>query len=333
MPCWRCCYPEGVAFRIDTVKISNVKRTPQGGLDVPAALTRSGIFVYRQPDGTVQRELRPAEEVFSEDSLQTLGGAPVTVGHPGLVHADNWQRVSVGHVADTAKRDGDLVESRVRVQHSDAVKDVESKKLVELSCGYTCDVDHTPGDFGGEHYDAVQRNIRYNHVALLPPGGGRAGSEVKLRMDGASYAVSMDLAEALKEIDRLNGALTGEKTRADALDAKFKAIDVDALVNDRLALVQDARSILGSEVKLDGKDDKAIMREACQSAFPEVKLDEKASEDYLRGLFQAGVVQAKASGAAVARGHVQPRADAIDDKVKGARERMEARSKDAWKGN
>jgi len=328
-------------YRTDTVQISTHKRTPQGGLDVPAALTRSGIFIYHMPDGTVQRELRPADEVFNEDSLSTLAGASLTVGHPGLVTTKNWKDHTVGHVGDTVKRSGDLVDSRVRVQHEDAVKQVEAKRLVELSCGYTCDVEHTSGEINGEHYDAIQRNIRYNHVALLPPGGGRAGSDVKLRMDGAgssfpetvaAYNEAMDLAEALKEIDRLNGLLTGEKTRADSLDTKLKEIDIDILVADRLALVQDAQVVLGTEVKLDGKDADTVMREACQKAFPEIKLDEKSSADYVRGLFEAGVRQAKQGQAHVRKGNVHADAASVEDKVAAARARNEKRSSDLWKG-
>ena len=41
----------------------------------------------------------------------------------------------------------------------------------------------------GTPYDRVQRNIRYNHVALGPRGWGRMGPRVRLRVDGAAYLV------------------------------------------------------------------------------------------------------------------------------------------------
>ena len=44
------------------------------------------------------------------------------------------------------------------------VKDGRSR---ELSCGYYCDLDETPGEYEGQRYDARQRNIRGNHLALV----------------------------------------------------------------------------------------------------------------------------------------------------------------------
>ena len=300
-------------FRIDAVgKVGGVKRTPQGGLDVPANLTRVGVFTYHQPDGTVQRELRPADEVFKTDSLDTLSGAPLCVGHPGLVRADNWQQHAVGHVGDEVKQDGKFVAARVRVQSAPVVLKVEKKDLVELSCGYTCDLERTPGTFEGEKYDAIQRNIRYNHVALGPANFGRAGNDVKLRMDGVGrYASPMELDAALKEIERLNGELAGAKSRADGFEAQIAAqpvVNIDALVADRLALCEDARTVIGPEAKFDGKTDAQLMQEACSKAYPDLKLDSK-SEDFVRGLFQAAVAQSAASLAAVAKTNV--RVDAV----------------------
>jgi hypothetical protein len=146
----------------------------------------------------------------------------------------------------------------------------------------------------------------------------------------SAYPSDMDLAEALKEIDRLKGELAGATQRADAADKSLKAIDVDALVNDRLSLVQDARTVLGADEKLDGKDDLTIMRSACAKAFPELRLD-SASEEYLRGLFTAAVKQAQTSAANVARANVRVDAGDLEDKVAKARERNDARSRDAWR--
>lgn len=317
---------------------SNVKRTPQGGLDVPANLTRSGVFIYHMPDGSVQRELRHPDDVFVADSLDTLRGAPLTVGHPGLVRSDNWKQLAVGHVSDDVKPAGSFVSSHVRVQDKGVVEQVEKKDLVELSCGYTCDVDHTPGEWNGEKYDARQINIRYNHVALGPKDFGRAGNEVKLRMDGAwsapdgTYTSTMDLPEALKEIERLKGELAGANVRADAADKKLKGIDIEALVADRVALVTDAATVL-PEQKFDGKSDVDVLRAVCTHAYPDqVKAD--SSEDYLRGLFGAAVAQASAANVA----KVNVRGDELtagitDDKIAQARKRNDARSRDGWKGN
>lgn len=323
-------------YRVDQVgKISGVRRTPQGGLDVPANLTRAGVFTYHQPDGTVQRELRPANEVFNPASLETLRGAPLTVGHPGLVRADTWRTVSVGHVRDDVAAKDPFVAARCLVQEQDAVKAVESRALQELSCGYTCDVERTPGELNGEKYDAIQRNIRYNHVSLLPAGAGRAGSEVKLRMDGkdcavARYPETMETNETAS-LDQLQGQLDAALARADEAEKKLAEVDVDKLVAARLALIEDARKVCG-DVKFDGKSDADVMRAAIAKAHPTLKLDDK-SDEYLRGVFQVTVDGVRKGEARVAQTNVRADANAATDKVGQSRDRMAKKNADAWKGS
>ena len=54
----------------------------------------------------------------------------------------------------------------------DAIRQVEDGSLQELSCGYSVDIDPTPGVWEGQKYDTRQLNHEYNHVALLPKGSG-----------------------------------------------------------------------------------------------------------------------------------------------------------------
>src|SRR5688572_1127688 len=141
--------------------------------------------------------------------------------------------------------------------------------------GYLADVVHEPGVTpSGEHFDAVQRGIKFNHLALLPLGGARAGSGARLRLDGneepessptseeimkvkidgieydvgsASHIQALEkrhLAEqdradkAEQERDAAQAALGKATAKADALEAELavaKAVDVNALVQDELA--------------------------------------------------------------------------------------------------
>ena len=176
--------------RYDSGEVRGVERTPQGGIRVRAALTRVGVLNYRDTTGKQWSELRPVEEVFANDSMASARGAPLTVGHPDhKVTTATWRADSVGHACDDVAADGKFLASTLVVNDGAAVEKVDSKQLRELSCGYECDVDPTPGMFEGTHYDAIQRRIVYNHIALLPEGEGRAGPEVALRMDGAAMEV------------------------------------------------------------------------------------------------------------------------------------------------
>lgn len=180
--------------RFDASTLGGVQRTPQGGLRIPSRPTRAGVLLYRNGDGTERREFRPPSEVFHPDSLASLQAAPVTDFHPaGAVTPENWRQLTVGHVGEDVKQDGSHVSAPLNIQDAEAIRNINAGDRKELSCGYTCDLDETPGIWEGQHYDAIQRNIRYNHVALLPTGAGRGGASVALRLDSTdAVAVESD---------------------------------------------------------------------------------------------------------------------------------------------
>lgn len=171
--------------RFDVACLGKPERTSQGFLRVKGFLTRAGVLEYKRADGTVVRELRPPDEVFGARSLATLSAAPLTDLHPTtMVSPSNVRDLAIGIVSDNVVPRGDLVEATVTVQHADAIAAVEKGDRRELSCGYQCRIDATPGTYKGQAYDQVQRDIVYNHVALGPRGWGRAGRDVALRVDG-----------------------------------------------------------------------------------------------------------------------------------------------------
>lgn len=155
-------------------------------------MTRVGVLTYS--DGTdTWGELKLPEEVFSPDSLATLPGVPVTELHPAeLVTPESWGAVARGHVADAVRpeRSTGLVVAPVVVSAADTIAAVERGDLVEVSAGYTCDLEPSEGTFDGVPYRAIQRAIRFNHLALGPQGWGRAGADVRLRLNGAAVEVS-----------------------------------------------------------------------------------------------------------------------------------------------
>lgn len=62
------------------------------------------------------------------------------------------------------------------MQDADAIGKIERGEFKELSCSYRYTPDFTPGEVDGVAYDFIMRDIKGNHVALVPRG--RAGSDV-----------------------------------------------------------------------------------------------------------------------------------------------------------
>jgi hypothetical protein len=75
------------------------------------------------------------------------------------------------------------VDAPLFVQDAGTIRLIKSNERKELSCGYECDIDATPGVWNGQVYDVVQRKIIYNHVAIGPEGWGRQGATVAIRLD------------------------------------------------------------------------------------------------------------------------------------------------------
>ena len=65
-----------------------------------------------------------------------------------------------------------------------------------MSLGYVCKIDETPGEWNGQKYDQIQRDINYNHLAVVHKG--RAGN-ARIRLD-ADELVSFDVESDMPEI-------------------------------------------------------------------------------------------------------------------------------------
>jgi hypothetical protein len=168
--------------RFDKGELRKAERTSHGFLRVDAYITRAGVFTYLNEDGTERREFRPPEEVFSPASLSTFRQIPVTDGHPTeMVTAANARKYSCGTSGDEVAPDGEYVRAPLSVFDGELITKAEAQGQREVSCGYTCDIDPTPGEWRGIRYDCRQTNIRGNHIALV--SRGRAGPDVRIRLD------------------------------------------------------------------------------------------------------------------------------------------------------
>ena len=142
-------------------------------------LTRVGIFEYKNPDGSIRRELRLPEEVFAPESLASYKGKPVILTHEaGMIDSDNVQQEQIGTILSEGTQDGDNVRAQIIIHDARKL----DYGLRELSLGYSLDLEEAPGEWQGQPYDAIQRNIRVNHLALVEKA--RAGDSARLNIDG-----------------------------------------------------------------------------------------------------------------------------------------------------
>jgi hypothetical protein len=170
--------------RYDSGTLAKPVKEANGWLRVDAYLTRTGVFAYQNADGTRRLEYRPPDEVFRPDSMSSFTALPFTNDHPPeVLDATNTKKYQAGHLIGAPVQDGDKMRASILVTDADTIAAMEAGKN-QISNGYFCDLEETPGLApDGQRYDAVQKNIVGNHVALVD--FGRAGSDVRARMDAA----------------------------------------------------------------------------------------------------------------------------------------------------
>jgi hypothetical protein len=232
-----------------------------GFLEGRAIVTNAGVFSYLMPDGSIQRELRPIEEVTHPDSIESLKLKPMTNNHPPIkVNAENTKDFQVGFIGDDIRRDQLFISAPMAVTEEDAIGDVQAGKRA-LSCGYTCDLEDSQGVWLGVPYDAIQRNIRYNHVAIVDRG--RAGDAAVMKFDGAENNLGIrDIKNIEKNIKK-----------GDELMSNLKKITIDGVEYEGEAKVIESLSLAKEEIKQLKIDNDTMKKD---------KVDIEANRDQLK---------------------------------------------------
>ena len=202
---------ETIVQRFDSLPLDATYFTDEGYLVDHPIVTSVGIFVYHNPDGSERRELRLPEEVFAEKSLASYKGKPIIVTHDaGYVDTDNVKEESIGTILSEGYRDGDDVRAEIIIHDTDSLK---KYKMRELSCGYNLRLDETPGVWEGQPYDAIQRDIEINHLALVDKA--RAGEQARLNIDGQGHdCMKGEKLNMENTTKRTDGAPTPEELAA-----------------------------------------------------------------------------------------------------------------------
>ena len=349
-------------FRTDYLsELGKPEELPNGWLRVDGYISRTGIQTYER-DGKPFLEYRPPDEVFAPDTIASFASVPVTKDHPssGTLNAHNTKAYQVGTV-ESPRQDGQRTRARLLLTDAVAIEAMRKGKM-QLSCGYMCDLDETPGVTPeGHRYDAIQRNIYGNHVALVDEA--RGGPELTVRIDSAGLLLDfqerVDVTSTttsttenesqgkyiMEELKKALEALAAEKVRADGLQAKLdatqakldatqakadslevkvKAIpdEIRASIKARSELESKAREALGTSEKFDGKSDLEIKRMVISSRGT-VKVDGK-SEAYIDAAFDIACASEPREDSVSRVEDVTDSTDEVDP-VAAAQARMQAR--------
>ena len=249
---------------IDSLELSTDGMQEKDGiLSVPATVAKHLIQDY---DGL--KVLKPAAEL--EAAAAFADGIPITRDHPNAGIVTDRGEV-LGFLKDPLFENDEL-KATLEIADKDLAADVKAKKLTGLSIGFFCNLDRTEGTVGDAKYDAVQKDIFLNHVAVVNEGrcsiadgcGFHTDSVKKIdsppdligKLDTAigtaTNEYNNDLKDLLIEIKEMvtsgptgdSAALTKVTAERDALKADLEAIiktEKDALIEE-LTSMQDAKT-------------------------------------------------------------------------------------------
>lgn len=165
-------------------------------------ITKAGVFPYLgreigapDPD-RVYRVYRPEEELQDPATLDSFKLIPFIDEHAplGSKGMPAEQKGIQGMIGEQVFWDPPYVRGNIKVLSNAALAQIGAGKI-QLSPGYSCKYDFTPGiTASGEAYDARQYDIRGNHLALVEEG--RTGPDVAVQ-DRKPETITLDTARLL----------------------------------------------------------------------------------------------------------------------------------------
>jgi len=218
-------------------------------------LSKVGVFPYLgrqisedlEPD-KIYQVLRPEEELNSQETLDSFKLVPIVDDHtmlgtkPGMIPAE--EKGVHGVIGDDVYYKDGIIYGDLKIFSESLKEEIENGKK-ELSMGYFCDYELSDGEYNGEPYQAIQRNLRINHVALVDEG--RMGADVRV-MD---RQITFDSIKEIKEMKKQQKQSLGKSALDEDIEELTKSEDECGSQDedvDKRALIDEIGGILKDKV-------------------------------------------------------------------------------------
>ena len=148
-------------------------------------ISKVGIFEYlgssigaEDPD-RIYKEYRPAEELSNKETIDSFKLLPFIDDHEmlGTDATPAEEKGIQGTTGEDVYFDYDTLYGNFKIYSNSLNNSIENGKK-DVSLGYKCKYKFETGSFNGEVYDAIQTDLRGNHIALVD--NGRMGKEVSV---------------------------------------------------------------------------------------------------------------------------------------------------------
>ena len=260
------------SYRYDKGEIRNTHINEDGFLISDSIITRTGVFIYKNADGSLRRELRHPDDILKQDSIRTLKMLPITLMHPPEKKVDsmNASRLSKGFTGEDITIDGKFIRNKLKICDQEAINAVQGG-MQELSLGYTVMLVEENGEYDGQNFDFRQTEVVYNHLAIVP--SARAGNEARIVMDENDAIQVEDTTENNHQSQKTDKENRMKKINIDGIEYEAAPEVINKLTKEiaradsttaDLKTVTDEKSAL--QAKLDEANEKIKKHDSHDSA-------------------------------------------------------------------
>ena len=267
-------------------------------------LSKVGVFPYSgaqiDPDNLepdrIYMVYRPAEELSHPDTINSFKLLPWTDEHAMLGQGQTpaEHKGIHGVIGEDVYFQDDYLKGNLKVFSEKLANLIDSGKK-ELSIGYRCLYDNSPGVYNGEQYDFVQRNIRGNHLALVDEG--RSGHDVsvldhlKITFDSKELKMPDEYKDKEGDVSKpADGKDEGEMGLAEcremlkAIAARLDALSDNDTNEEKYVSNEEAEAINLSENAVEDEDpadfvNKADVTDADEDEDKEDKEEKKEEKE------------------------------------------------------
>lgn len=264
-------------LRVAATPISKANVCPYMGREIP-----SNRELGLDPERIYQM-LRDPDEL--KKGASSFNGLPVLEEHYHVTAANPRRDLVVGTTGNEATFDAPYLMNSLVIWDGDAIERIKTGEQRELSSAYRYRADMTPGEYEGEKYDGVMRDIVGSHVAVVP--SGRAGPDV-LVADAQLENPNMKKIPKNKQ-DALLVKLRPFLAQDADLEACKKAMDED--MDNKTAkdgACETLRNLLGGRVPDEIMDQVLALFENASSEGAENVAEDDSPEERRAKLREAG---------------------------------------------
>jgi hypothetical protein len=246
-----------------------VTETGEGFLKGIVTFAVPGVLPYFYGT-TVRYEAKLPEDILSSKTIDSVNGIPVTDEHPYdkngdyiLVTPENYQGLVRGTLSNPRVENGEGI-ANITVYDSNLIKRIKSKEQYEVSMGFRFKLEDKPGILNGVHYDAIQRDIIANHLAITRDA--RAGDKTKIHVDDKNSNT-----RGIKMSKENNGAGEAQYSYRTFDGKKDLAVDSKEIFDEMI--------MLNKQIKADGEQIKDLTDKlAVATKAPKVDKEKELSE-------------------------------------------------------